>query len=308
MIKKHRNILIGIGFAVVIALLSIFLNTGNFLNNLRTYDYRTDYISPEYFNKIMLQLSEDGNKYIDLKQLGYLRVNKDDKEKKYEYKLSDLYKLKSDVNYNFKLPQRNNILSNLNKIESSIYGNQIIEFNLNIDAINKLIKSYKNNNVFPENLKGKNFRIDFFKIVYIHMDNSNEYNFPGSINFSFEIRKIPKIDVPAGVDKNKVKYAVSSLPFLPYYLKSQIAGTIDLKNLLDIPESAKREKLDYTTINKNKGIIVSYYLKDANALNKDKEKSVKYLQIVWIEDDIIYQMEAAGISEEQLLKIAESMN
>jgi len=79
------------------------------------------------------------------------------------------------------------------------------------------------------------------------------------------------------------------------------------KNLLDIPESAKGEKLDYTTINKNKGIIVSYYLKDANALNKDKEKSVKYLQIVWIEDDIIYQMEATGISEDQLLKIAESM-
>jgi hypothetical protein len=229
MIKKHTTVLIGIGFAVVIALLSIFPNTGNFLNTLRTYDYQTDYISPDYFDKIMLQLSEDGNKYIDLEQLGYLKVNKDDKEKKYEYKLNDLYKLKSDVNYNFKLPQENNILSNLNKIESSIYGNQMIELNLNIDAINKLIKSYKSNNVFPENLKGKNFRIEFYKVVYIHMDNSKEYNFPGSITFSLEIRKNPKIDVPAGVDKNKVKCAVSSLPFLPYYLQSQIAGTIDLK-------------------------------------------------------------------------------
>ncbi|WP_203227637.1 hypothetical protein [Calorimonas adulescens] len=309
MIKKNITYVL-IGFTIIIVL-AISPKTRNIcteiLSNLRTNDYRTNYISPDYFDKIKLKLYEEGNREINLKQLGYLKVNKDDKERHYEYKINELYKLKSDADYNFKTPQESNILNDLKNIDSTIIGSQSIEFNLNIDAINNFMKTYKSNNVFPESLNGKNFRIDFYKKIYIHMDNSSEFNFPGSKRFNLTIERIPEINVPNGVDTNKVKYAVISLPFLPDDLKSQISGTVDLKNLLEIPESAERKKLDYTSINKNKGVTVSYYLKDANISNKNKEKREAFVQIAWIEDDIIYQMEGIGISENQLIKIAESM-
>jgi len=163
-----------------------------------------------------------------------------------------------------------------------------IEFTLNVENVNEIMKSYGATKLLPANIDGKTFKIDFASQVTINYSINNK---PITI---FET-KSPEITVPDDVDIDAVYDAVVEMPIIPQRLQSQLKSMKDWKSTLYIP--VIESEMTEVNINGAKG----YMSKDYGNSEENSESAV-----IWYDKGIIYVV-SGQVDSEELLKIAKSV-
>lgn len=300
MIKKYKKF-IASAAAVIVIVASITLPPvqkveAQILSLFRLSNFKTVTVTPDDINSIRDKFYETGNKNIDLKQYGDIKVIGDMGATK-DFKKNNLTNIKSYVGFDFKVPKETNGY----KMSDSIYvqKGQTIEFNLNVNNINKLIKTFGGEKVLPKDLNGKTFKVIIGDTVNISSSNKNGTNVSKNVSYSVDIMKTPEIIVPSGVNIDEVRDAVLNMPFLPDDIKRQLSSIKDWKNTLPIPVSNK-DNVKEVSINGNKGVLVSRNFEGSNALKV-------YSNLVFSDNGIMYVMSGNNVPPEELIKIAESM-
>ncbi|WP_010245260.1 DUF4367 domain-containing protein [Acetivibrio cellulolyticus] len=174
-------------------------------------------------------------------------------------------------------------IPNVNIVEPSS-----IDFTLNANNVNQIMKSYGATKLLPDNIDGKTFNIDFASQVTINYRIDNK-------SIGITQTKAPQITVPEGVNVDEVYNAVVEMPILPNNLQSQLKSIKDWKNTLYIPvvESESTE----VDINGVKGYVSS---------NKSDPENLPYSWVIWCNNGIIYTV-SGRIDSAEILNIARSM-
>ena len=163
-----------------------------------------------------------------------------------------------------------------------------IEFTLNAENVNEIMKSYGATKLLPANIDGKTFKIDFASQVTMNYSINNK---PITIMET----KSPEITVPDDVDIDAVYDAVVEMPIIPQRLQSQLKSMKDWKSTLYIP--VIESEMTEVNINGAKG----YMSKDYGNSEENSESAV-----IWYDKGIIYVV-SGQVDSEELLKIAKSV-
>ncbi|MDI3310362.1 MAG: DUF2275 domain-containing protein [Thermoanaerobacterium sp.] len=266
------------------------------LSLFRLNNFKAVTITPDDLQDIKSKFYQAGNKEIDLKQYGDIKVSRDYGLPK-EFNKNDLNEIKSYVGYNFKIPQDVDGY----KMSDSVYvqKGRTIEFKLNVDKINNLIKTFGGNKLLPENLNEKTFKIILGNSVHISSTDKNESDSSKNISYGLDIMKTPEIIVPDGVDIEKVRDAVINMPFIPDDIRKQIASIKDWKSTIPFPVS-DADAIKDVTINGSKGIVLSRKFDVSSSLEV-------YSNLALNDNGVIYLFSGNNMSPDELIKIAESM-
>ncbi len=160
-----------------------------------------------------------------------------------------------------------------------------IDFTLNVQKVNQIMKSFGATKLLPDSIDGKTFNAAFASQVGI------QYDMDGKYILSITETKSPQLTVPEGVDVDEVYNAVVEMPILPENIQSQLKSIKDWKNTVYIP--VIESEMTEVDINGTKGYM---------SLDKAGERS----WLVWYNEGVIYNM-SGYVSSNELLDIARSM-
>ncbi|MEI4799757.1 zf-HC2 domain-containing protein [Bacillus sp. FJAT-51639] len=130
----------------------------------------------------------------------------------------------------------------------------IMQFELDTEKANKLLKQLQSNTQFESALNGKQFSITVPESVRTQIDVEGNRTSSG---FSYNVIDAPKISVPEGVDVAKLQKTVLELPIIPGNVKTQLAGIQDWTHTLPIPYVAKDAKASETKVQGVKAVLYS---------------------------------------------------
>ncbi|MGB9678941.1 MAG: DUF2275 domain-containing protein [Thermoanaerobacteraceae bacterium] len=242
------------------------------LNLLRLNKMQIVTITPEDITQIQNEFYKRDMKNIDLKEYGDIKVSEN--QKGYSIPPNEIDKLKSDVNYQFKLP------TDKNYEIKNIYVEKVnsLEFILNVNKTNELIKAFGGTHLLPSELDKKPVVLEIGKGISISMEEKNSVN-GKKVYVNLSLAPIPTVTVPEGVDVDKVIDALTNLPFLPENLKKQIANANWKETMpLPLPMMTSDFNIKEVDIRGNKGILMT---------NKG---FADYVHLLWAEDGIIYEL------------------
>lgn len=178
-----------------------------------------------------------------------------------EQKKVTVEEAKKELPFNLYMPKNmeKRIPQNVNLV-----GETKIDFTLNVENINSLIKSLGGKKEFPVALNQKNFAVNLPATVSMEYSDEKTY-------ITITESKVPEITGPSEEEINEVADALSELPILPANIQKQLKGIKDWKNTLYIPNfEGSLEELDINGVKafghfenngeyKNSGIL---FLKD----------------------------------------------
>ncbi|MBE3593331.1 MAG: DUF2275 domain-containing protein [Thermoanaerobacter sp.] len=276
--KKSIAALVVVAFVVSSMLFPPLKNTeAKILNLLRLNKMQIITITPDDITQIQNEFYDRNIKSIDLKEYG--EILRSGNYEGYEVSINEIDKLKSDVDYKFKLPTDENF--EINHIYVS--KGEGFEFKLNVDKINELIKTFGGTHLFPKELNNKPIIMNVGTSIYIDIKEKKNDNDTENIKKSIylNINKTPEIVVPEGANIDKVIDALANLPFLPDNLKKQIASVTDWKETLPIP-SDESTNVKEINIRGNTAIILT------------NKYSPNMASIVWNENGVMYSLSING--------------
>lgn len=298
MVKRYKKYIATAAAIAFIASSIIFQPVRNveahLLSLFRLNKFQAVTITPDDIQKMQMQFQQNGINNIDLKEFGDIKITGDQVFQTFQP--DEVDKFKASLEYNISIPQADNFKIQYLNIEKS----RKIEFKLNVDKVNSLIKTFGGNKLFPESLKGKTFTVNLGDIAYVNMKDAKGQDKNGSF-LTMGTVKVPEITVPEGVDLNEVRDAVINLPFLPDNIKKQIAAINDWKNTIPVPlanDNNSSSEAQNVTINGNPGILVVHRLKNQN---------YQYSTLAWVKGDVIYTLQSSNLQPDQLIQIAQSM-
>jgi len=164
---------------------------------------------------------------------------------------------------------------------------QVMNFTLDVDGVNEVLKSYGSEELLPSDIDRKTFTLNLSRKV------SMKYRVNGEDIYIIQTTA-PELVVPEGVDADEVYQSLINLPIIPDNLQRQLASIKDWKNTIYIPVTGTDTK--EVDINGWKGYIGS----------KEEETGKTYSAVIWSENGIIRSIEGFASSEE-ILEIARSM-
>jgi hypothetical protein len=125
-------------------------------------------------------------------------------------------------------------------------------FQLNTEGTNKLLQQLQANVKLDDQLNGKTFSIVLPKEVNIRFENVKNDS-----SLEYTVWDIPQLRVEKGVDVDKLRETVLSLPFIPEPIKKHFLNMKDWQHTLPvlINEGDSTGKARETKINGAKGII-----------------------------------------------------
>jgi len=163
-----------------------------------------------------------------------------------------------------------------------------ISLTLNVPGINSMIKGLGGTQLLPRELDQQT--------VTIVSPPQVSLSYQSSVHPAVSIVQMrnPELMVPGGVEAEKVKNALLSLPFWPDRIKKQLEAVSDWKKAIVIPATAD---IQAVTVRGNQGITWS-----------DPELSLEATgnTVFWSENGIIYGI-SGRMPLEQILEIAEGM-
>lgn len=234
-------------------------------------------ITLEDMQEIQQKLSS-GKGEISLDKMGSIVVNGGHKRVSSQEDVKNL----ADMNVAFPSLLSSEI-PNINVVEPTS-----IDFTLNVENVNEIMKSFGATKLLPGNIDGKTFKIDFASQVTMN------YSVNGK-PIAIMQTKSPEITVPEGVNVDEVYNAVVDMPIIPQNLQSQLKGIKDWKNTLYIP--VVESEMTEVDINGAKG----YMSKDYHNSEDTSESAV-----IWYKKNVIYVV-SGRIDNEEILKIARSI-
>lgn len=171
------------------------------------------------------------------------------------------------------------------------YGREFtVKFTLNVDKMNELLRALGSKKFLPPELNGREFSIRFPSIVeasYVPGEPTSRY-------LHLSIMGAPEIRVPAGVDVDELRSLLLELPILPPDLKERLASVRDWQHTLILPN------IDGQGHEVKIGNTIGLLYQSGN----DKNHSVA---LVWQQGDLWFILSGAGLTEEQALSIAQSL-
>ncbi len=147
---------------------------------------------------------------------------------------------------------------------------QDIEFTLEIEEVNKLMKTLGAEKLFDPSLDGKPFSIHMApSISMTYSDHKNNKY----INYSES--KMPQVVAPAGTDVNELVACIASLGILPSDIQNQ------LKNMTDMGETLYIPNVD--------GSVKTFDMGGKKVFGSfETEENYNYSYITWLENGIIH--------------------
>lgn len=142
----------------------------------------------------------------------------------------------------------------------------IMQFELDTEKANKLLKQLQSNTQFESALNGKQFSITVPESVRTQIEVEGNRT---SSAFSYNVIDAPKISVPEGVDVAELQKTVLELPIIPGNVKTQLAGIQDWTHTLPIPYIAKDAKATETKVQGVKAVLYSAEYENVLIWEKD---------------------------------------
>ncbi|WP_026593773.1 anti-sigma factor family protein [Bacillus sp. UNC437CL72CviS29] len=142
----------------------------------------------------------------------------------------------------------------------------IMQFELDTEKANKLLKQLQSNTEFESALNGKQFSITVPESVRTQIEVEGNRT---SRAFSYNVIDAPKISVPEGVNVTKLQKTVLELPIIPGNVKTQLAGIQDWTHTLPIPYVAKGAKVSETKVQGVKAVLYSAEYENVLIWEKD---------------------------------------
>jgi len=247
------------------------------LSIFRAQDLKGVTVTLDDIQQIQSKLST-GQGEINLEKMGNIKVQGGQK------KVSSKEDVKNITDVTVAFPSvLDGVVPSVNVVEPTA-----IEFTLNAENVNEIMKSYGATKILPANIDGKTFKIDFASQVTMNYSINNK---PITIMET----KSPEITVPDDVDIDAVYDAVVEMPIIPQRLQSQLKSMKDWKSTLYIP--VIESEMIEVNINGAKG----YMSKDYEDSEENSESAV-----IWYDKGIIYVV-SGEVDSEELLKIAKSV-
>lgn len=247
------------------------------LSIFRAQDLKGVTVTLDDIQQIQSKLSS-GQGEISLEKMGNIKVQGGQK------KVSSKEDVKNITDVTVAFPSvLDGVVPSVNVVEPTA-----IEFTLNVENVNEIMKSYGATKLLPANIDGKTFKIDFASQVTMNYSINNK---PITIMET----KSPEITVPDDVDIDAVYDAVVEMPIIPQRLQSQLKSMKDWKSTLYIP--VIESEMTEVNINGAKG----YMSKDYGNSEENFESAV-----IWYDKGIIYVV-SGQVDSEELLKIAKSV-
>lgn len=247
------------------------------LSIFRAQDLKGVTVTLDDIQQIQSKLSS-GQGEINLEKMGNIKVQGGQK------KVSSKEDVKNITDVTVAFPSvLDGVVPSVNVVEPTA-----IEFTLNVENVNEIMKSYGATKLLPANIDGKTFKIDFASQVTMNYSINNK---PITIMET----KSPEITVPDDVDIDAVYDAVVEMPIIPQRLQSQLKSMKDWKSTLYIP--VIESEMTEVNINGAKG----YMSKDYGNSEENSESAV-----IWYDKGIIYVV-SGQVDSEELLKIAKSV-
>lgn len=247
------------------------------LSIFRAQDLKGVTVTLDDIQQIQSKLSS-GQGEINLEKMGNIKVQGGQR------KVSSKEDVKNVTDVKVAFPSvLDGVVPSVNVVEPTA-----IEFTLNAENVNEIMKSYGATKILPANIDGKTFKIDFASQVTMNYSINNK---PITIMET----KSPEITVPDDVDIDAVYDAVVEMPIIPQRLQSQLKSMKDWKSTLYIP--VIESEMIEVNINGAKG----YMSKDYEDSEENSESAV-----IWYDKGIIYVV-SGEVDSEELLKIAKSV-
>lgn len=251
----------------------------DFLMIFRAEDVKGINFSLEDIQKIQNSL-QGKEPEIDLEKMGKIQMQGGETK---NASLSDL----KNLEYNAYVPQ-NLSEKDLNIIISTP---STLNFTLNADNANALLKSFGAKNPLPKGIDGKTFSVKFSSVI-----NMNYSDRASGKNFSIMELKTPEIYAPSDVNIDELYNSIIDLPILPDDIKRQLLAIKDWKSTLVVPVVDNVTEVD---INGSKGYI---YSEDYNYNgNKSSHSSA-----IWLRDGIICSI-SGNIDRNETIDLAKSL-
>lgn len=147
---------------------------------------------------------------------------------------------------------------------------QSIDFTLEIDAVNELMKTLGAEKLFDTSLDGKTFSVHMSPSVSVGYEDSANHKY---VNYS--MTKMPQVVAPAGTDINELVSCIASLGILPREIQNQLKNMTDMGETLYIP-------------NVN-GTVKTFEMNGKKVFGSFSEnESYQYGYITWLENGIIH--------------------
>lgn len=164
----------------------------------------------------------------------------------------------------------------------------LVNFKLNVDNVNSILKTFDANTLLPKSVDGKTFSAKFSSQVFMNYKKENK-------QLAVVQLKSPEIIVPDDVNVDDIYNSIVGLPILPKDLQAQLKSIKDWKNTLYFPViNNDREEI---SINGAKGYVSSGKLPIENT-----ERS----SVIWYDNGVIYAING-NISKDEIIKLAKSM-
>jgi hypothetical protein len=179
------------------------------------------------------------------------------------------------------------LAANASDLEITKVDPQVMNFTLNVDYVNEVLKSYGSEKLLPSEIDQKTFALNIARRI------SMKYQVNGE-NIYINQTTTPELVVPEGVDADEVYQSLINLPIIPENLQRQLASIKDWKNTIYVPVTGTDTK--EVDINGCKGYTGS----------KTEETGKIYSAIVWSDQGMIRTIEGY-VSSEEILEIARSM-
>lgn len=161
-------------------------------------------------------------------------------------------------------------------------GSGSIDFTLNVDKVNEMLKSFGAEKLLPASVNDKTFTAVFEKQLSVDYVS-------GSSHYSLLEMKAPSLNVPSDVDEDELYECLVAFPLIPDDIKQQLKTIQDWKSTVYFPMvGSNSQKVD---INGAEGIVNS----DGNSM-----------ALVWYNEGTIYTLTSnAGI--DQTIEFARSL-
>lgn len=163
-----------------------------------------------------------------------------------------------------------------------------IDFTLNVENVNQILKSLGGKNVFPKNLDGKTFSLS--------MSGTLNINYKDTLNKKYVYvteSKVPELLAPADANVDEIFNALSELSVLPPDMQKQLKSMKDWKNELYVPNVDNQ--LEELNIN---GMKAVGHFENTNGN--------KYSAILILNDGVLIGI-SGNVDKNEMLEIAKSI-
>lgn len=159
-----------------------------------------------------------------------------------------------------------------------------VDFTLNVENINELLKSLGGKKVFPEDLDGETFSLNMSGTLNINYKDASNNKY-----ISITQTQTPEILAPAGANVDEIFNALSELSILPPQMQKQLKSMKDWKSTLYVPNV--ENNIEEMTIDGMKA--VGYFENN-------------YSSVVLIKDDTLICVNG-DVNKNEILEIIKSM-